>query len=454
MKKHVAFKIMLPLIIIFLLTITVNTTTTSCLQSIRSVFSDISSRSEISTDIADIANDNVELISSQLSRDGLISSIQLLLVIVTIIITYISFVKPLKDTEKQLNNLIENLEHNNGDLNERIISSKEDEIGHLVFGINLFLNKLQSIMKDIQEHSESLDESSGKIVSKVSDSTKNMNEVSNAADELYNEMQTILQTIEEINSHMDSLNNSSNVISNSTVSGKDYAGEMKERAISIKELAMNSKSESERVTASLAEVLKNSMESSKSVNSIQDLTDEILSIASQTNLLALNASIEAARAGEAGKGFAVVADEIRNLADNSRNTANSIQQISNNVVSCVEEMANSSNQLLEFVNTNVLEDYDRFVDASAKYLSDADALENMMIEFHEKSSELSSVSDNINLGISQISQAINDENDKVSNLSEIMQELSTNMEEIQDYTAINDEVSNDLKKEIKKFKAI
>lgn len=454
MKKHVAFKIMLPLIIIFLLTITVNSTTTSCLQSIRSVFNDISTRSEISTDIADIANDNVELISSQLSRDGIISSIQLLLVIVTIIITYISFVKPLKDTEKQLNNLIENLEHNNGDLNERIISNKEDEIGHLVFGINLFLDKLQSIMKDIQEHSNSLDESSGKIVSKVSDSTKNMGEVSNAADELYNEMQTILQTIEEINSYMDSLNNSSEVISNSTVSGKEYAGEMKERAISVKELALNSKNESERVTSSLAEVLKNSMESSKSVNSIQDLTDEILSIASQTNLLALNASIEAARAGEAGKGFAVVADEIRNLADNSRNTANSIQQISNNVVSCVEEMANSSNQLLEYVNTNVLEDYDRFVDASAKYLSDADALENMMIEFQEKSSELSSVSDNINSGISQISQAINDENDKVSSLSEIMQELSTNMEEIQDYTAINDEVSNELKKEIKKFKAI
>ena len=454
MKKHVAFRIMLPLIIIFMLTVAVNTTTTSCLQSIRSVFNDISSRSDISTDIADIANDNVELISFQLSRDGLISSIQLILVIATIIITYISFVKPLKDTEKQLKNLIDNLEHNNGDLNERIISKKEDEIGHLVFGINLFLNKLQNIMKDIREHSDSLDESSGKIVSKVSDSTKNMSEVSNAADELYNEMQIILQTIEEINSHMDSLNNSSDVISNSTVSGKDYAGEMKERAISIKELAMNSKSESERVTASLAEVLRNSMESSKSVNSIQDLTDEILSIASQTNLLALNASIEAARAGEAGRGFAVVADEIRNLADDSRNTANSIQQISNNVVSCVEEMADSSNKLLEFVNTNVLEDYDRFVDASAKYLSDADALENMMIEFHEKSSELSSVSDNINSGISQISQAINDENDKVSSLSEIMQELSSNMEEIQDYTAINDEVSNELKKEIKKFKAI
>ncbi|MCM1386468.1 MAG: methyl-accepting chemotaxis protein [Bacillus sp. (in: Bacteria)] len=454
MKKHVALKIMLPLILIFILTVTVNMTTTSCLQATRSVFEDISSSSGVSSDITSVANDNVGTISSQLSRNGLISSLQLLLVVVTIIITYVSLVKPLSDTEKQLNALINNLEHDEGDLNERIISKKEDEIGRLIFGINLFLNKLQTIMKAIQQHSISLDNSSGQIVSKVSDSSRNMREVSAEAEELCQEMQRVLQTLEGITADMASLNNSSEVISNSTISGRDYAAEMKERANGIKELAQNSKSESERITSSLEEVLRSSMESSKSVNAIQNLTDEILSIASQTNLLALNASIEAARAGEAGKGFAVVADEIRGLADNSRNTANSIQQISNDVVSCVEEMADSSNKLLEFVNNNVLADYDRFVEASGKYLSDADTLEEMMQEFYTKSTELSSASEIINSGISRISQAVEDENTKVSNLSDIMQGLSANMEEIQDYTTINDEVSNDLKKEIAKFKAI
>lgn len=454
MKKHVALKIMLPMILIFILTVTVNMTITSCLQNARSVFQDISASPEVSKDIAVITNDNISVISSALSRNGLLSSLQLLLVITTIIITYISLVKPLKDTEKQLNTFIEHIEHDEGDLNKRIISKKEDEIGRLIFGINLFLNKLQTIMKAIQKHSISLDNSSGQIVSKVSDSSQNVREVSAEAEALCREMQTVLQTLEDITSVMISLNNSSEVISNSTISGKDYAAEMKERANSIKELALTSKSESERITSSLEEVLRNSMESSKGVNSIQSLTDEILSIASQTNLLALNASIEAARAGEAGKGFAVVADEIRGLADNSRNTANNIQQISNDIVSSVEEMANSSNKLLEFVNTNVLEDYDRFVEASSKYLNDADTLEDMMREFYDKSTELSSVSETISSGISRISQAVEDENTKVSNLSGIMQSLSANMEEIQDYTTINDEVSNDLKKEIAKFKAI
>lgn len=454
MKKTVSFRMMLPLIFIFILTITVNVTTTSNLQSARQAFQDIAASGEVSADIAAVADRSSEGVTAQLAQVGAISSLQLFLVVLTIIITYICFVRPLKDAEKQLSTLIGHLEHDEGDLNERIRSKREDEIGRLILGINLFLDKLQAIMKSIQGHSVSLDDSSGRIVSKVSVSAQNLKEVSQEADQLCHETQALVETLEQITLDMQALNRSSGGISDSTVSGNAYAAEMKERANGIKELATNSKSESEQVTASLEEVLRSSMESSKSVNSIQNLTDEILSIASQTNLLALNASIEAARAGEAGKGFAVVADEIRALADNSRNTANSIQQISNEVISCVEEMTASSGKLLDFVNTNVLADYDRFVAASAEYLSDADTLESMMSEFHLRSDELSRGSENVNSGVCLISQAIQDENAKLSKLSEVMQELSANMEEVQDYTNVNDEVSNDLKKEISRFKAI
>lgn len=454
MKKNVALKIMIPLVLIFVLTVTVNVTTTSCLQTARSALSDISSSGEISEDIASMADRSSDGISSQLAKNGVVSSLQLFLVLLTTIITYISFVRPLKDTERQLNTLIGHLENDQGDLNERIVTKKEDEIGRLVFGINLFLSKLQIIMKSIQQHAVSLDDSSGKIVSKVSDSSQDMKTMLREMDELCRQMQSIRGTLDHITEDMQTLNSSSGMISDATISGRAYAAEMKERANGIKELAMHSKSESEEITSSLKEVLGSSMESSKSVNSIQNLTDEILSIASQTNLLALNASIEAARAGEAGKGFAVVADEIRVLADNSRNTANSIQQISNNVVACVEEMASSSAKLLEYVSTNVLEDYDSFVSASVKYLNDADALERIMGEFYEKSVELSRGSETVNSGICQISQAVGEENTKVSELSETMKELSGNMEEIQDFTAVNDEVSNALKRSIAKFKAI
>lgn len=373
------------------------------------------------------------------------------MVIVTIVVTYLAVVKSLQQAEKQLSQMIQKLERNEGDLGERIVSKKEDEIGRLVYGINLFLDKLQVIMKSIQRHSLSLDDSSRNIVTKVSDST---DAISREAEALCGEISAIADTLDQIPQDMQSLTSSCDSITETTVTGKNYAIEMKGRANKIRGLATHRKEESEQITSSLQADLTSAVESSKSVNSIQGLTDEILSIASQTNLLALNASIEVARAGEAGRGFAVVAEEIRVLADNSRNTANSIQEISNNVISSVESLADSSNQLLKFVNTNVLKDYDRFVEASTEYLNDADALENMMQGFGVKADELLIASANVNVRIGQISQAIEKENERASTLTDIMQEMSVSMQEVQESTAVNDNVSNELKKEIAKFKSI
>ncbi len=456
MKKHVAFKMMLPLFIIFVLTVVVNMTTTSSLQGARTVFEGIASDTDESVpqELIEVADQNSHVISSVLSRNGILSSLQLLMVVVTIVITYLTIVRPLQNIEKQLNAMIRKLENNEGDLGDRVQTKKQDEIGRLVYGINLFLDKLQVIMKSIQGHSLSLDDSSRNIVTTVSDSTENTNRVSKEASELCVEIRTIADTLSDISNDMQSLSDSSNSITESTVSGRKYASEMKDRANNIRGLATHSKEESERITSSLQADLSSAVESSKSVNSIQDLTDEILSIASQTNLLALNASIEAARAGEAGKGFAVVADEIRVLADNCRNTANSIQEISSDVISSVESLADSSNQLLKFVNTNVLKDYDGFVESSMEYLQDAEVLENMMGDFSVKADALSAASANVNDRIDRISGAIEEENDRVSNLTDIMHALMDNMGQIQNCTSVNDNVSNELKKEIAKFKAI
>ena len=395
-----------------------------------------------------------EGITAGLSRNGVISSLQLAMVIVTIIVTYVSVVKPLQKTQKQLNDMIEKLEKNEGNLEERIETKKEDEIGRLIFGINMFLDKLQVIMKRIEDHSISLDGASGNIIKKVESSAESAGELSEETAKLCNEIDAISDAVEMITGDMKQLEAGSSEIEKASADGKEYTVHMKERANEIQALAGNSKNASKEITSSLEKDLRTSVESSKSVNVIKTLTEDILSIASQTNLLALNASIEAARAGEAGKGFAVVADEIRQLADNSRNTANSIQEISEEVVSSVEQLAVSSDKLLEYVTSNVQADYDKFVTASAQYLEDADTLENMMADFENKTSNLLESSAHVGSKIVEISDTIEEEKNRVEAFSGSVDKVLSNMDEIQECTNVNEAVSKDLKKEIAKFSVI
>ena len=452
MKKHIAFKIMLPLIVIFILTVTVNVSTTSQFQSFREVCEGMSNTTtEVPQEIRDTAGSMAEGITAGLSRNGVISSLQLAMVIVTIIVTYVSVVKPLQKTQKQLNDMIEKLEKNEGNLEEGIETKKEDEIGRLIFGINMFLDKLQVIMKRIEDHSISLDGASGNIIKKVESSAESAGELSEETAKLCNEIDAISDAVEMITGDMKQLEAGSSEIEKASADGKEYTVHMKERANEIQALAGNSKNASKEITSSLEKDLRTSVESSKSVNVIKTLTEDILSIASQTNLLALNASIEAARAGEAGKGFAVVADEIRQLADNSRNTANSIQEISEEVVSSVEQLAVSSDKLLEYVTSNVQADYDKFVTASAQYLEDADTLENMMADFENKTSNLLESSAHVGSKIVEISDTIEEEKNRVEAFSGSVDKVLSNMDEIQECTNVNEAVSKDLKKEIAKF---
>lgn len=454
MKKSIALKMMLPLLLLFLLTLLVNITTTGDLQEMRNICGQIEGTADASPDVVAMAQSASAQISQRLAFNGIVSSIQLMTVIVTIVIAFLGVVKPLREVKRQLDTLIGTIENNEGDLSQRIHTKKKDEIGSLVQGINLFLEQLQIIMTQIKAHLGSLDLASGNIMRKVSDSTRNTESVSAEAVNMCTEIQNLADNVSGIAYEMQKLVDKGNHMSEIAVMGKNYSTEMRERANAIKNIASSSKLESENITSSLKSDFETSVENSKSVNAIQNLTQEILSIASQTNLLALNASIEAARAGEAGKGFAVVADEIRQLADDSRSTASSIQQISNEVTSAVESLAANSDKLIQFVTTRVLEDYTQFVDSAGEYLKDADNVEDTMAAFDRNAKELASSMQEMNKVMGEISCDIGQERGRVETFTETINEVASNMAEIQDYTSANDEVSNKLKKEIMKFKVI
>ncbi|MCM1064217.1 MAG: methyl-accepting chemotaxis protein [Eubacterium sp.] len=454
MRKSIALKMMLPLLVLFILTVIVNTTTTSDMQAMRAVCDQIAGMEGAAPDVVAMAQDTSAQISSGLATNGLLSSIQLLTVAITIVIAFLCVVKPLRDVKRQLDVLIGQIENNEGDLSQRIHTKKRDEVGSLVQGINLFIEALQGIMTQIKEHSGSLDQSSKNIISRVSDSTRNTEAASSEARDMCAGIQTLADSVSGIADEMQGITEKGNHMSEVAVMGRNYSMEMRERANRIQSMASSSKKDSENITNSLRTDLKTSVENSKSVNAIQGLTDEILSIASQTNLLALNASIEAARAGEAGKGFAVVADEIRMLADNSRQTANNIQEISGEVTSAVESLAATSDKLMQFVTTRVLDNFAQFVEASGEYLKDADNVEDTMVAFDRIATELASSIQAMNSMVGDVAGRIGDERSRVEAFTGTIDGVASNMTEIQGYTSANDEVSSKLKQEIMKFKTI
>lgn len=453
MRKRIALKLMLPLIIIFVLTLMVNLTITQSMQGVRDELATMAGATADAA-TAEVLNDTVEKISATLSTNGIFSSMQLLMVIVTIVVAFVCVVKPLRKVTNQLNVLIQQLENNQGDLRNRIETKKVDEIGQMVAGVNLYMDKLQNIIKQIERHSSALDTCSGDISTKVSDSTQNMNTVSKEAAELRNEIKMFVDSVNEIINDMNALTTDSNAMSQVAAKGKDYSVEMKQRADRIRILADDSKTESQKITDMLRADLRESVMNSKSVDMIQSLTNEILTISNQTNLLALNASIEAARAGEAGRGFAVVADEIRELADSSRSTAGSIQEISDKVTVSVKNLADAAEKLLDYVSTKVSNDYDEFVMAAQEYAKDADNVEDMMNVIDEKASFCMKSTERMDDKLHSVSEEADTENQNVAVLSEAIDSLAGNIGQIEAFTSVNDNVSDALKQEISKFKAI
>ena len=455
MKKKMSIRIMVPLLLIFVLTITVNMTVTQKLQGVRaSIEQLLQSNEEMSDTVNSTLTNNVADINHGLSINGMISSAQLLMVVVTICISLFSIVRPLKKVKVQLDGIVEDMEQNKGNLSVRVSTKLSDEIGSLVGGMNLMLGKLEDVMKNIKDYSVSIDDSSDKISGAVAGSIQVSGEVSDKSMEIRNEIQRIADEIHSISENMEILQKNNNNTSELSVSGREYAVEMKQRAQNIEVMVQNSRKSSENITGELKEELVMALENSKSVNNIQSLINDILNITSQTNLLALNASIEAARAGEAGRGFSVVADEIRNLSDDSKNTVEKIQEISNVIITSVNKLAESSSKLLDYISKDVMDDYDKFVNTSKEYLNDADKIEDMMIALNNSAKDSLALSDKVSGELNDITVTTDRENSKVIELAEAIDTVAGNIDEIQKLAEVNVGVSENLKKELGKFKEI
>lgn len=375
----------------------------------------------------------------------------LLLAVGTAVICGVGITRPMADMNKRLNVIIANIKSGKGDLTQRVEGHGKDEIGQLADGINMFIETLQSIMGKITQNSIQLEQIVATVLGNVSTANNNSCDISAVMEQLSASMQEVSATVAGVNENTMGVDSNIGELADASAGLLNYANEMQQRAADLESTAVANKQNTSEIISEILTKLEQAIEDSKSVDRVNDLTDEILSISSQTNLLALNASIEAARAGEAGKGFAVVADEIRLLADSSREAANNIQSINGMVVTAVKELVDSADSLVKYVNENVLPDYDNFVVSGKQYNEDAMHVNHIVGKFNNMSADLKGLVRDITEAVNGISAAVAESANGITTAAVNTNDLVKGITEISSEMESNSAIAGELKKEADRF---
>ncbi len=383
--------------------------------------------------------------ASSLVSNGIVIIISVILIIVAIYCVMKYVIKPIIATNKDIRDIIDGIDNGEGDLTKRVRVISNDEIADLGNGINLFMDKLQEILKLIIENTNYMENVVAEVDGSVVKSNDSASDLSAMTEELSATMQDVGLSVNTINDNADNILKDVEIIATKSDDINQFSKEMKANAEKIESDARYNMVQTGEKVGNILDVLNKAIEDSKSVDQVNNITNDILNISSQTNLLALNASIEAARAGEAGKGFAVVADEIRQLADSSRETANKIQSINSVVVAAVNNLSDNANNLVSYLQQTILPEFQTFVDGGVKYKENASYIENAMDEFVEKTDVLKKNMDEIAHSINTITTVVDDGAAGVNNAAISTQDLVEDIVNISNKMIENKGIAQNLK---------
>lgn len=377
----------------------------------------------------------------------------IVVIVSCIMAVYLIFIAviPLTKVSRQLNRIIEKINRNKFDVNDRIFIGNKDEIGSMVGDINVLIEKMANMVQLISEDSQKLIGSVQVVSGKIAITNSSVSDTSAAMEELAASMEEIASKTAELTANSGQIYAEAEKIADGAKKGSEYAGRLKKEAKQQKKEATQSKDNTKDVMEEIRITLVESIQNSKQVDKIDELTEEILSISGQTNLLALNASIEAARAGEAGKGFSVVADEIRELAETSKATANTIQEISRLVRKAVHSLAADSKKMVDFIEETVLSDYDKFVSIAEHYNSGVNEFDQMLLKFAKMSKNLQHIIQEADDAIQLVATTITESSDAINTVAENASEMVGAMEGVTGEMKVSESVSNTLLSEVNKF---
>ncbi len=338
---------------------------------------------------------------------------------------------------KPMSGMVTDLASFEGDLTVRLKAKTEDEIGTLARWFNIFLEKLQELLRGVRGETEKVGGSvvqvegiAAMVLESSQKASVQANAVAAATEELNGNISNVAAAMEQSATNVSMVASAAEMMTSNITT---IASAVRSAA----EISKDGVEQAEQTSARMGEL-------DEAAKAISEVTDTITEISEQTNLLALNATIEAARAGEAGKGFAVVANEIKELAHqtadatgNIRDKINGVQQTSNASIGAINEIVAIINKINEII-TDVTKSIDQ------QSMTTREIAENI----HQASQGLNEVNENVSQG-SVIADSINREIAGVNVAGKVIVEQG---EELKEQAASLNELVENLKKMVGVFK--
>ena len=328
---------------------------------------------------------------------------------------------------------------------------KKDEFGELFNTLNDMIKSISTLILSTKNISSVNNEVTTNIGKSMNELYENVESVSAITEELAAGMEECAAASEEMAATAHELAESSKIISDKSNKGLEEAEEIATRANVTRNNAERASTDSEEMRERISGKMSEALENIKVVDKIKVLSDAILGITDQTNLLALNAAIEAARAGESGKGFAVVADEIRNLAEESKDAVQNIQNVTVLVQNAVDTLVSDCNEVLDFMDGNIKESFGEFINIAKQYQKDADFVQNLITDFKEKSDKLSEGIQSVLGAVDDVAKAANEGAIGTTDISQKALNIYDESEGVLKDIKKSEEEANKLEIEMNKF---
>ncbi|MBE6050684.1 MAG: methyl-accepting chemotaxis protein [Clostridium sp.] len=332
-----------------------------------------------------------------------------------------------------------------------ILLVRKDEFGIIANSINTLKESISSMILNIKNIASDIDDNSTNLSAFSEELSASIADISKTLDESVNANVKQASELTSISENTKVLSNKVDIVSTSISNVQTNTLDIEKQALSSEQVSKDMINSSKKFNSEFNE-FKNSITTlSEDMNTVTNIITLINDISDQTNLLALNAAIEAARAGEMGKGFAVVADEIRNLAEQSKVSAEEIHKIitdsaknTTDIVEKTELMNKELNTQSEHIN-EFMSAFDSINNAVSKVIPE---LNNTYKEFEELNIMTETMSQSIS-EVSAISEEISASSEEISASTE---ELNTGSLDVAKSAERLHENTNSIVEELNKFK--